>query len=469
MAESNESQPRTIGGWASMATVAGAMLGIGIFLVPPIVAERLPTTAGFFSVWIFAAIAALAGAVAYAELGSMMPRAGGDYIFQKEAFGESVAFASGWVLFAGIFTGSVAAVAVPLCEHQIATLVGAMTRALWGPEWGVDMGKGVPGTAGLVSVRQLLAIGIVAAFTTVNTFHAKVSGAVQTALTVVPIALLTVGALYLVASGGEVTPLAGGPTGSQEYGSYVMAWTDAYAAVYFAFSGWNAVIYVAGEVDEPGRNIPLGLVGGTLLVTAVYLVLCWAFTSTLGFGGLAGAYEAGTATAEASLGAGAGLAVNGLIALAMFASLNATVLGGARVAYAMAKAGAFPEYFGRLNGMGVPGRALWLQAGLATLLILTGTFEQILDLVSLAMMFLGAITVGAVYRLRRLDPEADRPYEAAGYPWFPAIYLLSSVLVVVMRVYEVAISGDTSSLYPLWGLLLFGLAWLGHRLWRRGR
>lgn len=450
-------QVRGIGRWGALSTVAGSMLGVGIFIFTPVVAQNLPSWPGFLSVWLFGGLAALSGAVSYAELGGLFPRAGGDYVFQRESYGPSVAFASGWVLFAGIFTGSIAALAVPLCTFQIPTVLGAA---------GLEIGPDVVGPAGLTRA-QWLAIGVVLTVTAVNTLGVRLSSAVQVLTTMVPFAAMAVGALLILVlvEGSSAAGVSGGAaSGAMAWGS---AWIDAYVAAYFAYSGWNAVIYVAGEVEDPGTTLPFGLIGGGLLVTVVYLVLCSAFVFSLGFGGLAEATEAGTAAAVSVLGSGAGLGVTAVIGVAILASINATVLGGARVAYAMANERAFPSYFSQLNARDVPARALWIQAAIACVMIATGTFEQIVDLVGLAMMFIGALTVGALWVLRWRRPEAERPYRAHGFPWFPAIYLVSSALVVAGRVGRAFTTGAAEDWYAVAGILLFVGALLVGYLWTK--
>lgn len=456
----SDRQSREIGGWGAFSTVAGSMIGIGIFLVPPIVAQKLPTAFGFFSVWIVAALAALSGATAYAELGGLFPEAGGDYVFQREVYGRATAFASGWVLFGGIFTGSIAALAVPLGTHQLDTLLDA-AGIPFAPEATVPY-------VGLTGA-QTVGVAIVVGLTLVNSFRARVSSVVQTVTTILPVIGLAVGGLFVLAWAGGPPAEPPPPAGPSSPGDYLLSWVDAYTAAYFAFSGWNAIIYVSGEVKDPGKTIPVGLLGGTLVVTAVYLVLCAAFVVTLGFGGLAGVVEAGTATARAFGGETAGLFVTAVVAVALLASVNATILGGARVAYAMARREAFPSVFGELNRFDVPVRALWLQAAWACLLVVTGTFEQILDLVGLAMMFVGVMTVATVWFLRARRPEMERPYEALGFPWFPAFYLVSSGIVIVVRLYDSASSSEPGALYPLIGLGIFGLTYLFGWLWINGR
>jgi len=438
---------RGIGRWGSLSTVAGSMVGIGIFLVPPLVAENLPTAVGFSSVWIVAALTALAGAVSYAELGVRFPHAGGDYLFQYEAYGPSVAFASGWLLFGGIFTGSVAALAVPLCTHQLPVLLGAA---------GVEFAPNstLPGL-GLTSA-QTAAIGIIAVLTALNSFRVEVSSAVQTFTTLVPVGVLAVAGLVLLAVGPTGTSGPDAPAAATGW-TYVADWFEAYGRVYFVFSGWNAVIYVAGEVRSPDETLPFGLIGGTALVTAVYAVLCAAYVTSLGFGGLAEAREAGTAAATAFAGPNAGTMVAALVGVAILASLNATILGGARVCYAMAERGAFSGYFEQLNSFGVPMRALWIQAVGAAVLVATGTFEQILDLVVLAMMLVGMLTVGSlwVFRRRREDGQAFRvPY----FPLLPCVYIGASTAVVVANIATAFGRTDASEWYPVYGIVGFAVA-----------
>jgi APA family basic amino acid/polyamine antiporter len=453
--DDSEETVRGIGRWGALSTVAGSMVGIGIFLVPPLVAEKLPTVAGFSSVWVVAAVTALAGAASYAELGGMYPHAGGDYRFQHEAYGGSVAFASGWLLFGGIFTGSVAALAVPLCEHQLSNILDAFGV-------GFAPGAAVPWTG--LTRAQLAAMAVVVGLTALNSFRVEVSSGVQTLTTLVPVAALTVGGglLLLVGTGGGSAGVA--PETNVGW-AYAADWVEAYGRVYFVFSGWNAVIYVAGEVRDPGETLPFGLVGGTVLVTAVYAVLCAAFLVALGFGGLAGAQEAGTAAAKAFAGPTAGTAVAAVVGVAILASLNATVLGGARVCYAMAERGAFLDSFGELNSFGVPMRALWIQAAGACVLIATGTFRQILDLVVLAMMLVGILTVSSLWVFRSRCVGTDRLFRVPLFPVVPSIYIAASAGVVVAQVATAVASGAAEDWYPVYGIAGFVAALVAAVAW----
>jgi len=448
--------PRVIGALGGFAIVAGSMLGIGIFLSPPIVASHVGQPALFLGVWALGGLTALAGAVACAELGTLMPRAGGDYVFQYEAFGPSVAFASGWVLFGAIFCGSIATLSVGLCTYQLPALLGVdLSGSVLQLPWGAP-----------VSAAQLAAVGLVPLLTALNALGARPSARTQTWLTLLPIGVLAACALWAIARGGAAPAASIPPRGAASVLT-IGGLVSAYNAVYFAYSGWINVIYVGGEVSAPQRNIPRALIAGTLAVTALYLLLCAGFLRVLGLSALAQAGEAGSATAALLGGERARQAVTLLIASALLASINATVLGGARVAYAMARRGALWSPLGRVDARHrVPQGALWLQALLACALILSGRFEDLYVMVSLAMVLTGTLTVSCLFVLRRTRPEAPRPYRATGYPPLPALYVVSSLLVIGVMLQR-ALSGTPGAWYPLLGLGVFGVAFLAHRAWAR--
>lgn len=445
---------RVIGRLGGFAVVAGSMLGIGIFLSPPIVARHVSDPALFLAVWAAGGLTALAGAVACAELGTLFPRAGGDYVFQREAFGPSVAFASGWALFAAIFSGSIATMTVALCTYQIPALIGVDLAA---QSWPLVGGLSISGA-------QLVALALIVGITALNLAGAGPSTLTQSVLTLLPVAVLTLFAGFAIVRGGAPLAAATAPSVPLTLGGLVLA----YNAVYFAYSGWINVIYVGGEVAQPQRNIPFALIGGTLVVTALYLLLCTGFLRVLGLGGIGETFEAGSATAGVLGGDALQTGLTLLIASALLASVNGTVLGGARVAVAMAEGGAISRGLAAVDARSsAPRRALWLQAAIACALVLSGRFEDLLNLVSLTMVLTGTLTVSCVYVLRRARPDLARPYRATAYPWLPAIYLASSVVVIAVMLQR-AFAGEAGALYPLLGLVLFAIAYAGHRM-SRGR
>lgn len=455
MSESEE-DVRVIGAPGTVAIVAGSMIGIGIFLTPPLVAANVGSVAMFFACWLVGAAMAFAGSTAYAELGSMYPRAGGDYVFLRETFGSSVAFAAGWVLFLGIFCGSLAAMSVALCQYQL--------HAILADIWGIDLlhQEAIPG----LKWSSILGVGIAFALTVLNVLGTKLSSQAQIVITGVPIAVLTGFSLWAFVE-APGTSDAFVPRGT------LRDLATAMSAVYFAFAGWNAAAYVAGEVEDPGRNLPIGLLGGTVLVTVVYLVLCGGFIAGLGMDGLRQTGEAGSALAGALGGDVVRVVMIGAIAVALFGSLNSTVLGGARVAFEMARDRILPRAVGeRSNFARTPAAALWLQFGVAALLILSGTFETLVEMTSIAMMLLASLAVVALFVLRRRLPDAERPYRATGYPVVPAFFVLASIGVVGLEVWDVIAPSDpevsaVDRLLPIAGLATFVLLWLGSLAWSR--
>ncbi len=426
---------RVIGPWGAVSIVAGSMVGIGIFLTPAQVAQQVESIWMYLAFWLFGGAVAFAGATCYAELGSRFPSAGGDYVFIREALGNSVAFATGMVLFVGIFVGSIATMSVAVSKYQIGTLMG------WGPD------SSMPTVAGLI---------IVAVLTVVNMTGARVATGVQFAVTMIPVSMFCIGAFYgLFTFGVDTSP---SPIEATSMGGLA----SAFAAVYFAYAGWNAVAYVGGEVKDPNKNIPIGLVGGTVLVTVVYLLMNVGFIAVLGLDGVRQAFEVGTATA-AKLSPEATNIVLVLIVLALLGSINATVLGGARIAQALAEANMLPKVVSDGNS---PNRALILQAVLAALFIVTGTFESLLEMTSIAMLLIASLAVIGMIKLRQ---AGDAEVRAIAYPLTPAFFLLTSLVVTAVSVMDVVAPAEApkdmvTHYLPIVGLVLFVVAWLGHRL-----
>jgi len=432
------------------------MIGVGIFIYPPVVAQLVSEPTTFLLMWAFGGLTALAGAAAYAELGAALPRAGGDYVFIREAFGDSMAFACGWVAFTGGFCGSLATLAVAIAQFQVPVLTGIDTGAIafeW--PWGAS-----------ATVAQVIGVVIVMLFTELNVVGLRLSAWTQTITTVLPFVLLTVLAVCALAMDVEVPAVTAHHAPTAKAGG-LSAFVDAYLAVYFAYAGWNAIVYVAGEVRAPHRTIPLSLVGGTVAVSLLYLLLCGTFLSVFGLDGLAQTSEAGSALAKAMGGRGLEVAMVALIAAGIVSSINATVMGGGRIAFAMARAGAFWSGAGVLDTVrSLPVRALRIQGFVTLALVATGTFDQIFKLATIAMVVVGSLTVGALFVLRHRRPEMDRPYRALGYPWLPGLYLVASTLVVGVMIAQ-AIADGGESAYAIAGLGVLGVAYAGHRFTKR--
>lgn len=439
---------RVIGPLGALSIVAGSMLGVGIFVSPPVVAQLLNEPWAFFAVWLLGGVFALAGASAYAELGGRYPRAGGDYVFVREALGPSAGFATGFMLFSCVFAGSIATLASILATDQLPGLLGFL---------GVEVPRRFTLFAGTsIDSGRVLGLGFIALLTAVNLRGAKAATVLQVWTTAIPLVAMIAMAGFAITSGAAAEPISG-PARHAPITAAAVA--QALVVIYFAYSGWNAIAYVGGEVSRPERTLPLGLLGGTALVTVLYMVVCAAYASVLGMDGLAAASDAGIATAALFNVQAIRVVIASLITITLLGSLNGSVLAGGRIAVAMR--------LGSLVGDS-PERALVLQAVFASLLLLTGSFELLLELTSIAMLIIGAMAVVSLFLLRRRD-GVPTGYRALGYPVLPATYLVLALFVVVMSMSRAITAVRTAentwkAALPLLGLGVFALSFGAHRL-----
>jgi APA family basic amino acid/polyamine antiporter len=434
----------------ALALVAGSMLGIGIFITPAQVAEHMPGPWAFLGMWLLGGIVALCGALSLAELGAMMPRSGGDYSYLRKAWGPGVAYAAGWLQLLVIFPGSLASVAVATSSYQVPVLWERFLGGEMPQEVGL-LGMGVP-------TPYFVAIAIIVALTALNHVGVKISGLVQVVVTSVPLLILLITSVAVLASPETESLTAGAAETMHEF--TLSGFGKAYLGVYFAYSGWNAAIFVGGEIQDPGRNLPRALVGGTALVTVAYLVLCMGFLAVFGYCTLPGVGEAGTAAAVKLFGdKGVGV-ITLLILFAMMGSLNGTVMIGSRIAFAMARKGDCFKPAGRLNDTyGTPTIALWMQAGIAVLLLITvPALDELINYTSSAMLITGTLTVLSVIVLRRALPEIERPYRVLAFPGPPIAYAVSSVAVLALVIAD----ADWSVLIAV-GWFAGALAWYRFR------
>ena len=420
---------RRLGLLPAAAVVAGSMLGIGIFISPPEVAADISGPGYFLLVWALGGAAAICGALSVAELGAMMPRAGGDYPYLQMAYGPGVAFSAGWLQLLATFPGSLAAMAVGVATYQLPVLAG--------PGFAETLSLGPIS----VDAPAFWAAVIVVVLTALNHIGVVVSGRAQLLLTSAPLVVLLIASVALVTGVGVDKLAAWFDHGQVMPAPSAGQWARAYLPVYFAYSGWNAAIYIGGEIRDPGRNLPRAVIGGTSLVVVLYLVLCGGYLSLFPLSELAAVGEAGTAAARQIFGAAGVIGVTTLILLAMLGSINGTVLTGSRIAFAMAEGGDCVDAAARLHPrFGTPVVALWMQAGLALLLIATRTVDQLMDYASCAMLITGTLTVLSVVILRRRLPDLPRPYRLRLFPLAPVLYAISSVVVVITLLADLDLS-----------------------------
>ena len=456
----------------STMIVIGSMIGSGIFIVSADIARTVGGPGWLLVSWLVAGVITVIGALSYGELAGMMPRAGGQYVYLREAYNPLVAFLYGWTLFTVIQTGTIAAVAVAFAKFTAVLLPG--------------LGEGVVVfDAGLfkVTAARLVAIASIVLLTAVNRRGIHGGRIVQNVFTLAKtVAVLGLIALGLAlgrnaqamainfhdfwraslthVSNGVVTsiePLAGiallGALGASLVGSL------------FASDAWNNITFTAGEVVEPKRTIPLSLALGTGSVVLLYLLANVAYIRMLPVQGLPGgndvlgrgiqfatADRVGVAAATMLAGAPAAVFMAVLIMVSTFGCNNGLILAGARFYYAMARDRLFFAKAGRLNRKAVPGAALVVQAVWASLLCLTGTYGNLLDFVIFAVLIFYGLTVAGLFILRRRRPDAERPYRAFGYPVVPALYILAAAAIAV----DLLILKPTYT-WPGLGIVLLGV------------
>jgi basic amino acid/polyamine antiporter, APA family len=398
---------RLIGLVDATALVVGSMIGSGIFIVSAESARLTGSAGRLLAVWALAGALTLLAANACAELATMFPRAGGPYVFFREAFGPLAGFLYGWTTALVIQTGTIAAVAVAFAKF---------------------FGLLVPSASGS---SKLVAGGVVLILTFTNALGLKVGTRVQNALTaikVLALAALTAGGIFF----GHAA-LAAQETAAPVSGALVVAFALALVGPAFSQSAWTNVTFPGAEIVNPGRTFPRALLLGCALVAGLYVLANVGYVRTLGLAGIAHAPQDRVGAAAAgALVAGGGMWMAAAILVSTFGCVNGLVLSGARVVYALAADGHLPGAVARLNAAGVPGIALAVQAAWALVLVLSGTYSDLLRYVVAVEFVVLILLVLAVPVLRRKLPEGDRPYRAWGHPVTSVVFLLFAGAIVVL-------------------------------------
>ena len=384
--------------------------------------------------WIAAGILSLAGALTYAELGAMYPRAGGDYVFLREAYGDFPAFMFGWTNFAVITTTGLAAIATGFASFLSALVP---LDAIWAARDLHILGQDIHWTFG---AQQVVAVAAILFFCAINSARVSTSGATQSLLTLAKFAgigAIVVGALFFshTRSIGNFTlpslNARGADAITANAGVSFTAFGAAMIAALWAFQGWSNMTMVSGEIENPQRNVPRGLIYGMLIVLGVYLLTNFAYFYALPFSEVASSNSTAFRTAlpvaakaaQSFLGSAGGKIVSISFLVSVMGSLNGIVIMNSRVPFAMARDGIFFPKLGELNAQQVPARAIWIEGILGSLLALSGTFDQITTASVFAVWIFFALTAGAVFVLRRKHPDTARPYRTLGYPVLPALFV----------------------------------------------
>jgi APA family basic amino acid/polyamine antiporter len=432
---------------ATMLAV-GSMVGSGIFIVSAGIARAVGSPAALLAAWTLTGVITTLGALAYGEMAAMYPRAGGQYIYLREAFGPFPGFLYGWTLLTVIQTGTIAAVAV-----AFGRFAGVLLPAI-GPDrvahvpsaelCAAVLGCHAPAAAIIVGVtpQRMVALGIVWVLTAVNMRGVRAGKSIQTSFTLIKAGAVVVFVLLAITVGRSGVAVAANFSRSGFLGQpstaapFLLIFGAAMVGCLFSTDAWNNVTFAAAEVRDPRRNLPRALVMGAGFVTILYVCTNIAYLCALPLAGVAdGATVAArgiqyatqdrvaTAAAEQIFGPRGSVVMAVAILVSTFGCVNGLILAGARVYYAMARDGLMFAPVGRLNTRQVPATALVVQGAWVSVLCLSGTYTQLIQFVIFAaLLFYVATTVG-LFTLRRRQPDTPRPYRAWGYPVLPALYI----------------------------------------------
>lgn len=441
-----------IGPLQAISLVVGSMIGSGIFIVSADISRQMNGwgPGGLMLVWVITGLMTLAGALSYAELAGMMPKAGGQYVFLREGIAPWAGFLYGWTLFNVIQAGTIAAVAVAFARY-LGVFFPGLTDHLWINLGTVNLPAALhqdPVALGL-SPQRLVGIASVVFLTWVNVRGVKQGAGLQTFLTVIKTVAL-IGLIFL-----GLTIYRRADIAAMNFSHFwgTAPWTSAVLVAagaamvgsLFSSDAWNNVTFAAAEVRDPTKNLPRALAMGTGLVTLLYLLANIAYLNLLPFHGDPNGVDAvsrgiqyatqdriGAAAVEVMLGNGGALVMAGLIVISTFGCNAGLILAGPRLTWAMAQDKLFFKKAGELDPVHhTPANGLWAQALWTSILCLTGTYNQLLDFVIIAALIFYFLTMVALFRLRRRRPDLPRPVKAFGYPLVPALYMVALVGVML--------------------------------------
>jgi APA family basic amino acid/polyamine antiporter len=429
---------RRLGPLDGAAIIVSNTIGGGILFFPVLIAASVPHAPLFLTTWLVGGALAFCGAMGYAELSALRPRAGGEYVYLRDAYGRLAGFLTGWTSFVAGFAGAIAANSVVLVLYLDRFIPGVNDTT---PFFEVP----IPYIGITLSRQTLMAIVITWAFAFIHIRGVGPGRFVTNILTVLKVGSL----LIFIALGLSIG--AGSPANLQQAAGTVSmtSYLSAFVLVMFTYSGWNAAAYMAEEVRDPGRNLPRALALGTAGVVLIYILLNALYLYVLPIGELIQVKGSVLdVVADRLLGARAGNIMGIVSIIGLAASVNAFTFAGPRVYFAMARDGVFLPAAARVHPRyGTPALSVVAQAIWASVLILTGSLDALGNYVGFAITLFAGIAVAAVFVLRSREPSAPRPFKAWGYPVTPAIFVLASLAIVLNAVF-------TNPVVTGWGLLV---------------
>ena len=417
---------RQLGLFDSTMMVVGIVIGSGIFMTTGLMADALPSASLILIVWLLGGLQMLAGALTYAELGAAMPKAGGQYVYLREAYGSLPAFLFGWVAFIAYLTGTNAAIAVAVAEH-----LGSFYPSISTHNIVIDFDYFS------ISGGQIFAISLILILSFINYLGILFGKWIQNVFTILKIGSILFFALAgLFISTGNHIDFTINPT-SMSIGSILTGMGIALVAVTWTVGGWEYVTFAAGEIKNPKKNLPLALIIGTVVIFVLYIMINIAYLKVLPMDSLIGELKVGEATAKSLYGPGIAGSFVVVVIISMFGSLNGNILVGPRISYAMAKDKLFFSKAAEVHPkFHTPGNAIMIQGVWASVLALSGTFEEIITLVVFVNFMMWIAASSTVFVLRKKQPELERPYKVWGYPYVPAFFIIFSSAIMINTFFE---------------------------------
>ncbi|MDR3698233.1 MAG: amino acid permease [Candidatus Sulfopaludibacter sp.] len=424
--ELNESRrmelKRDLGTWPAISIVVGTVIGSGIFLVPRTMIQQVGTVPAVFAVWVVGGLLSLAGALSYAELAAAIPEAGGEYAYLREAYGPMWGFLYSWAQLWVAKSGSIATLGTGFFLY-LTNFFPSMDTVFYS----VPLPIGPHGGPLDIRSGQIFAIVLILLLAWLNYYGVKLGGNVQVAVTAVKVALI---AFVIIAGIGFGHPhaMSVGAIAPLTFHGFIAA----LVAALWAYDGWNNVSMVSSEIREPQRNLPLALIGGTLGVIGIYLLANIAYFRVMTPAEVAGGTRVAADMMRKVMDGFGANAVSIAAMISIFAALNGSILSGARVPYAAARQGLFFRAIGNVSPKHrTPGVSIIVLTLWACLLVLSGRYDDLFNLVIFASWILYGMTAAAVIVLRRKQPALPRPYRTLGYPFVPLLFIIAAVILIV--------------------------------------
>ncbi|MGD9157856.1 MAG: amino acid permease [Desulfobacteraceae bacterium] len=414
---------RSIGLGTAVILVIANIIGTGVFTTSGLIMEDLANPASMLICWLIGGVLALTGALCYGELGAIFPKAGGEYVFLRESIGKPFGFLSGWVSLIVGFSAPIAAAAIAFSTYLYKSV--SIESA----------GNDLINLFGVITISPITVTGIavIILLSLTHWYSLSLGSWVQNLLTSFKIlVILAFIMLGLFVGKGSMENFTSGPI---QASLFTGKFASSLIFISFAYSGWNAAAYIGSEIKNPSRNIPLSLFWGTIVVMFLYLMLNILFIYALPAAEMSGAVDVGAKAAISLFGVKTGSLFSIAITICLMSVISAMILTGPRVYYAMARDNAFPHWFGDVSSRHTtPGKAIFLQAVIAILMVITSSFDKLLMYIGFTLSLFAMLTVIGLILLRMKNPGLERPYKTFGYPVTPVLFILSNLWIIVYSI-----------------------------------